>query len=175
MFGDKFLRSLTFQSTPPVKAATYVCKTVCKIDIISIHAAREGGDVSASSTRRHPKIFQSTPPVKAATIKGEIKPPEQGFQSTPPVKAATRCGLKKRGDADISIHAAREGGDHTAPHSLSRLSIFQSTPPVKAATWLYAWNQYDYVISIHAAREGGDGIPQQHGFPQTIHFNPRRP
>ena len=58
--------------------------------------------------------------------------------------------------ATISIHAAREGGDHVAPHSLSRLSIFQSTPPVKAATENGIEVAAKIKISIHAAREGGD-------------------
>ena len=44
MFGDKSLRSLTFQSTPPVKAAT-------STEIVLSPAVK----------------FQSTPPVKAAT------------------------------------------------------------------------------------------------------------
>ena len=72
------------------------------------------------------------------------------------MKAATRCGLKKRGEADISIHAAREGGDDIQIFAVYRIRIsihaareggdllclpvflflqqFQSTPPVKAAT-----------------------------------------
>ena len=35
---------LEFQSTPPVKAATFTCACLCKLFKISIHAAREGGD-----------------------------------------------------------------------------------------------------------------------------------
>ena len=99
--------------------------------------------------------------------------------------------------ATISIHAAREGGDHVAPHSLSRLSIFQSTPPVKAATEngievaakikisIHAAREGGdvgviivfriiYIISIHAAREGGDN--QLNGPRLRLsYFNPRRP
>ena len=55
------------------------------------------------------------------------------FQSTPPVKAATGVNFDKPDTKDISIHAAREGGDVTA-----------QLPPTK------------FEISIHAAREGGD-------------------
>ena len=33
-----------FQSTPPVKAATFTVISQCYYNIISIHAAREGGD-----------------------------------------------------------------------------------------------------------------------------------
>ena len=35
---------ISFQSTPPVKAATRGCRPSRKLDSISIHAAREGGD-----------------------------------------------------------------------------------------------------------------------------------
>ena len=100
------------------------------------------------------------------------------FQSTPPVKAATSlttCPGRRR---SISIHAAREGGDHqTHTHPrlcdefqstppvkaatilpvLQKINIkFQSTPPVKAATPSRQPHKTSCRISIHAAREGGD-------------------
>ena len=56
------------------------------------------------------------------------------FQSTPPVKAATVIRRHETGGQNISIHAAREGGDRGIPV-------------------IYA----PKIISIHAAREGGDG------------------
>ena len=59
---------------------------------ISIHAAREGGDRTTAST-----IWTSW-----------------RFQSTPPVKAATARRIPRRSRAAISIHAAREGGDTQA-------------------------------------------------------------
>ena len=83
------LASRIFQSTPPVKAATHAWPA-CHIALfISIHAAREGGDVRPYIKPRHPRLFQSTPPVKAATIAIGATVPPVGFQSTPPVKAAT--------------------------------------------------------------------------------------
>ena len=42
--------SLAFQSTPPVKAATYLLCVLSVLCYISIHAAREGGDLSALSS-----------------------------------------------------------------------------------------------------------------------------
>ena len=59
--------SWTFQSTPPVKAATRGCRPSRKLDSISIHAAREGGDFIACGKTARAGRFQSTPPVKAAT------------------------------------------------------------------------------------------------------------
>ena len=105
------LLTIQFQSTPPVKAATF---NDCMADhacFISIHAAREGGDglhmVNCNNTLR----FQSTPPVKAATLGADYAPSGLVFQSTPPVKAATRVDDDGMPVATISIHAAREGGD----------------------------------------------------------------
>ena len=100
---------------------------------ISIHAAREGGDV-IDELQLSDVEFQSTPPVKAATI--NIRP-RRGicvFQSTPPVKAATIfLGKQYLGQK------------------------FQSTPPVKAATSAAQYlDTRTLLISIHAAREGGD-------------------
>ena len=73
------------------------------------------------------------------------------FQSTPPVKAATSFVSLADAPPDISIHAAREGGDGEG----------------------YEIN-YRTLISIHAAREGGDSrcdiATQAH-----LNFNPRRP
>ena len=60
-------RSVEFQSTPPVKAATFL-----------VHAAH---------MQFH--TFQSTPPVKAATLSRTQCGFAPEFQSTPPVKAAT--------------------------------------------------------------------------------------
>ena len=78
-----------FQSTPPVKAATITLRPFRRNAGISIHAAREGGDVSSSWFVNLNRLFQSTPPVKAATT-------DMGILGT---------------TAAISIHAAREGGD----------------------------------------------------------------
>ena len=78
------------------------------------------------------------------------------FQSTPPVKAATNASDGLKASLDISIHAAREGGDLHSLHRIPGQHRFQSTPPVKAATVLAAAFNMDKAISIHAAREGGD-------------------
>ena len=74
----------------------------------------------------------------------------------------------------ISIHAAREGGDASCPIWLYGEKEFQSTPPVKAAT---VEDIADYIlseISIHAAREGGDLVTLNR-VRSISDFNPRRP
>ena len=74
------------------------------------------------------------------------------FQSTPPVKAATILDDGLTLTADISIHAAREGGDATVA------SAFADA----------------FCISIHAAREGGDPAEIEACITPSD-FNPRRP
>ena len=101
-----------FQSTPPVKAATAEKLDYQRLIEISIHAAREGGDGKLILMHDGEKVFQSTPPVKAATICPVRKTKYLAFQSTPPVKAATQTAGRSAHGTDISIHAAREGGDH---------------------------------------------------------------
>ena len=72
-----------------MKAATSAIMTGYTLAAISIHAAREGGDIKAGAQMVVYGVFQSTPPVKAAT---------------------TRIRWMYI-IAWISIHAAREGGD----------------------------------------------------------------
>ena len=127
--------------------------------VISIHAAREGGDVACVEVHFFNCGFQSTPPVKAATVStNSFSGAFCIFQSTPPVKAATRQAFRcqrwrvwisihaarEGGDCllcvlsalcYISIHAAREGGDSGISFSSTEIGKFQSTPPVKAATF----------------------------------------
>ena len=57
--------------------------------MISIHAAREGGDDVDYIDKLTHTLFQSTPPVKAATSVNSSHALSKSFQSTPPVKAAT--------------------------------------------------------------------------------------
>ena len=102
----------SFQSTPPVKAATTLVEYRRGMAAISIHAAREGGDYSRSAS----SALYSRISIHAAREGGDrqirTNPRLCGeFQSTPPVKAATVSAHKIAGYAHISIHAAREGGD----------------------------------------------------------------
>ena len=67
------------------------------------------------------------------------------------MKAATVPARRKGVNSDISIHAAREGGD-----------------------LVRARNAGVNAISIHAAREGGDTLGGTVGV-SAVDFNPRRP
>ena len=101
------------------------------------------------------------------------------FQSTPPARGATAAQPWEERYPKISIHAPREGGDHSilrllndrpnisihAPREGGDLNyvpldmweeLFQSTPPARGATASLEYSQETYEISIHAPREGGD-------------------
>ena len=77
------------------------------------------------------------------------------FQSTPPVKAATEAQFVCGKQNEISIHAAREGGDFLpahVPHSMG-ISIHAAREGGDAGGHTTGTI---CTISIHAAREGGD-------------------
>ena len=99
--------------------------------------------------------FQSTPPVKAATRPALATLPQAIFQSTPPVKAATLYAWNQYDYVEISIHAAREGGDFTCAClcKLFKISIHAAREGGDAIAILPSATSS---ISIHAAREGGD-------------------
>ena len=127
-------RSL-FQSTPPARGATEKIDCPYSGLIISIHAPREGGDITRETKEEAIAISIHAP------REGGDRPPHQagaggrGFQSTPPARGATRMPRRMQQTGDIiSIHAPREGGDLSRPEFSASCSIFQSTPPARGAT-----------------------------------------
>ena len=101
-----------FQSTRPVKGATYYPCWPPDGRRVSIHAPREGRDLPVSESSADTKRFQSTRPVKGATFA--------------PLHAAHL--------PPVSIHAPREGRDVVVSAALDADRVFQSTRPVKGAT-----------------------------------------
>ena len=90
------------------------------------------------------------------------------------MKAATAARMPKVRNDEISIHAAREGGDHSS-HLVCLLRIRISIHAAREGGDLDGCVKLaSFNISIHAAREGGDGVQEllkQKGY----NFNPRRP
>ena len=156
-----------------MKAATPFCKHCKLTHVISIHAAREGGDAIQRNKHRNAWIFQSTPPVKAATDSRSHRDRNNLFQSTPPVKAATIAGSRYTYLIIISIHAAREGGDDMDAEIVRSLIISIHAAREGGDVCLRLCN-FVCLISIHAAREGGDAHEEPQEVEQ-VHFNPRRP
>ncbi len=119
--------------------------------LISIHAAREGGDGSHKC-----RVAVCVISIHAAREGGDPRARTVVATSSISIHAAREGGdLANIGNSHalyISIHAAREGGDASCPIWLHGEKEFQSTPPVKAAT--IRWRR-----------------PSLYG----LYFNPRRP
>ena len=77
------------------------------------------------------------------------------FQSTPPVKAATPPVPDFGGFPDISIHAAREGGDPDGQEIADFFGISIHAAR-EGGDVILSFDSVKTDISIHAAREGGD-------------------
>ena len=84
------VHNIIFQSTPPVKAATYGCIIKARKGKISIHAAREGGDSGRGIVEWDEVISIHAAREGGDKIATSAKIANVSFQSTPPVKAATR-------------------------------------------------------------------------------------
>ena len=80
--------------------------------------------------------FNPRPPRGGRPVFRLVKLRHKKFQSTPPARGATDAVNITPDTELISIHAPREGGDHSPE---SRIQLHQE-------------------ISIHAPREGGDPI-----------------
>ena len=143
-----------------MKAATSAFVATLLLSAISIHAAREGGDSQLTPNAAETAQFHPRRPSRRRRRQGVPNYGRKLFQSTPPVKAATLFSIFAFTGSEISIHAAREGGDQRRCYSLGCVCTFQSTPPVKAATQQIRQCLQFRHISIHAAREGGDFAPE---------------
>ncbi len=98
---------LGFQSTLPVRGATYVPPMPGLYMYISIHAPREGSDTFVVELAAEVQVFQSTLPVRGAT------------------------GAETKGEQInwISIHAPREGSDRLYPRCVGPGRYFNPRSP----------------------------------------------
>ena len=141
-----------FQSTRPVRGATFEHVGFLLSGSISIHAPRAGRDPRLFSPLWDSFLFQSTRPVRGATTSSSRSAGSSIFQSTRPVRGATGGGaVRAVGHLPISIHAPRAGRD------------------VAGLLDLLAQG-----ISIHAPRAGRD-IDNLTGGKLSENFNPRAP
>ena len=125
--------------------------------------------------------FQSTLPARGATLWTTAASRQRGFQSTLPARGATcKADYYRVVYSPISIHAPREGSDHSIRHRVTDCGGFQSTLPARGATNDGGLINSAVVISIHAPREGSDrNIAQiftirtailQHGYQTRLVF-----
>ena len=127
-----------FQSTLPVRGATpLVPIEVAHPQHISIHAPREGSDVSARIVAPLTDISIHAPREGSDRAGAHQLCDGVRFQSTLPVRGATAIKARLIIKGDISIHAPREGSDPAVSPLGSGTFEFQSTLPVRGATEVY--------------------------------------
>ena len=127
------LSGLLFQSTPPARGATAFMPCQCQRPWISIHAPREGGDVTAILNSGIPVISIHAPREGGDLVGHRAFQDPPDFNPRPPRGGRLLALWVVAGLDVISIHAPREGGDKFTRYQLGLA-----------------------VISIHAPREGGD-------------------
>ena len=120
-------------------------------ELISIHALREEGDLTAKFAEAGKNVFLSTPSARRATWTGIWAVLSALFLSTPSARRATL-----------------EGGGG------SGCVLFLSTPSARRATHLPMTPWRSWTISIHALREEGDGGCKKQAH-QDTDFYPRPP
>ena len=164
-----------FQSTPPARGATFHHRSAYSRKCISIHAPREGGDLSKSVLGKLENYFNPRPPRGGRLIREIYKHFNEEFQSTPPARGATHPLDDLPQGPAISIHAPREGGDYRPPVLLQRRYISIHAPREGGDQGIQKQRINVALISIHAPREGGDPVSPCCRQSGRRDFNPRPP
>ena len=163
-----------FQSTRPVRGATYGARLQDGHAGISIHAPRAGRDVTLDNLNSYPTIFQSTRPVRGATVcrtalldlhRISIHAPRAGRDSLPPAHGRPRRDFNPRAPC---------GARQQLPVTQVHIGRFQSTRPVRGATGTAASGRNAGHISIHAPRAGRDRHPDGVGVVDRISIHAPR-
>ena len=130
-FGGLRAPSTGFQSTHPVRGATWNLWHSGAGRYISIHAPREGCD-NAGHVNDMAYIFQSTHPVRGATGFKHLRLHRVRISIHAPREGCERGHAPLVETTPISIHAPREGCEWNAFYQSLGIK-FQSTHPVRGA------------------------------------------
>ncbi len=142
-----------FQSTLPVRGATFIAFISPAISRISIHAPRAGSDETIDEQLAEVWEFQSTLPVRGATcVSIHIILTRSDFNPRSPCGERQAEIIAYINAKQISIHAPRAGSDLSGISPASCKVRFQSTLPVRGVI---------EIISIHAPRAGSDKLPHR--------------
>ena len=127
--------SMLFQSTRPIRGATY-CHVVLLIHIDNFNPrAPYGARLDADVEVCVPCVnFNPRAPYGARPAIPCTPPPGVLFQSTRPIRGATRSRPGVCGNAHISIHAPHTGRDAGCSRWDLFTIAFQSTRPIRGAT-----------------------------------------
>ena len=153
--GCQSLR-LVFQSTLPLRGATFVPYFLFRSQIISIHAPLTGSDMYVITVWIAPNRFQSTLPLRGATIRTGLHFFGRRISIHAPLTGSDRSRFWPFRRNFISIHAPLTGSDlyklslfrglqHFNPRSPygerprhyameANCHLFQSTLPLRGAT-----------------------------------------
>ena len=102
-----------FQFTHPGRGATYGRQHAQSNSCVSIHAPREGCDLSCHILHTTRATFQFTHPGRGATPPTALLSRGERFQFTHPGRGATANGRSGSSRSRVSIHAPREGCDRS--------------------------------------------------------------
>ena len=185
-----------FQSTRPVRDATFLGCFTFQNAKVSIHASRAGRDFPCRY-QPYKLLFQSTRPVRDATHQFDV-PGRDNARFNPRVPCGTRrdwtpedyagwlvsihasrAGRDPRirrttAIGEVSIHASRAGRDGQGWRPGKTGILFQSTRPVRDATHCLSQFFRDLRVSIHASRAGRDSATALTVF-NALRFQSTRP
>ena len=157
MQADRVGTCHQFQSTHPLRGATFTGLGIHTQNTVSIHTPLAGCDLAGKATAFGARMFQSTHPLRGATpipnvVWGNIycfnphtpcgvRPSEEetdiltfGVSIHTPLAG---CDLSSQTDGSlkrVSIHTPLAGCDHRACHNQAGYHKFQSTHPLRGAT-----------------------------------------
>ena len=168
--------ALQFQSTRPVRGATFISRAEMlpspSFNPRAPYGARHGSTWASITTA----VFQSTRPVRGATRTTSAQGSRAlGFNPRAPYGARRTdfrpCGYPSR----VSIHAPRTGRDDNPLARWSANNAFQSTRPVRGATPLY--KRFHPHCPCFNPRAPYGARRDEKAFPRVEHegFNPRAP
>ena len=147
----EFHNAFEFLSTLPARGATGQSRPGPGQPLISIHAPREGSDVSGNvAVVVGDDFYPRSPRGERRVFTTSFAAPDR-FLSTLPARGATKGGPRLYRYRQISIHAPREGSD-----------------------WQRMKIERRQHISIHAPREGSDR-PTAGRTSRATYFYPRSP
>ena len=141
---------------------------------ISIHALREEGDRSTTSTPCSANIFLSTPSARRATSDKSSYLTVVKFLSTPSARRATRSCSGRTWRNSYFYPRPPRGGRREELKDHVSIMLFLSTPSARRATLVRGRQRRGKLISIHALREEGDLTPGRYTAREN-NFYPRPP
>ena len=131
---DYFSNYEIFQSTLPIRGATYMTPTTLWTTVISIHAPHTGSDLGFRFIAVYTSLFQSTLPIRGATERSTADVPQMPISIHAPHTGSDHAFRIVQHVFTISIHAPHTGSDRFLLHISVALFRFQSTLPIRGAT-----------------------------------------